>query len=282
MKLSLVVQTEEVEAEVPVALLSGPFEKRLEKAAGLGYDGVELMTADPRELDVTKIRKQLDVFGLEVSAIGSGAVCMADRLTLLSGEPETGRQASERLFELIEFASSLEAPFVTIGGFRGRASWVGDKTARQQLSEILRNAGERASEMGVRLVLEPLNRYESDIINNTAEGINLLGEIGYNSLGLLLDTFHMNIEEPSLAGSFKLAGSCEKLWHVHIGDSNRLPPGKGHIDFGRAVAALREIGYEGYLSAELLPIPDRDRAAEETIRYMRAMVPGNDRERKHR
>ena len=64
-----------------------------------------------------------------------------------------------------------------------------------------------------------------------------------------------------------------RLWHVHLGDSNRLPPGQGHIDFAGIVTTLREIGYLGYLSAELLPRPDPDTAAASTINYMRQFVP---------
>jgi sugar phosphate isomerase/epimerase len=64
-----------------------------------------------------------------------------------------------------------------------------------------------------------------------------------------------------------------RLWHVHIGDSNRLPPGQGHVDFGGIVNTLREIDYQGYLSAELFPRPDPDTAAADTIQYMRRFVP---------
>ncbi len=125
----------------------------------------------------------------------------------------------------------------------------------------------------MRLVIEPLNRYESDIINNADEGLAFLAEVRHAQLGLLLDVFHMNIEEPTFDGSFRLVMAAGKLWHVHLGDSNRLAPGRGHTDFGSIVSTLREIGYDGYLSAELRPLPDPDTAAEETIRHMRQFIP---------
>jgi sugar phosphate isomerase/epimerase len=136
------------------------------------------------------------------------------------------------------------------------------------LIELLHRAADRAAAAGVRLVLEPLNRYESDIVNNAAEGLALLAEVGHDHLGLLLDTFHMNIEEPDYAESIAAVMAVGRLWHVHLGDSNRWPSGYGHIDFAEILLALRRTGYDGYLSAELLPRPDPDEAAAATIRYI--------------
>ena len=144
--------------------------------------------------------------------------------------------------------------------------------ARRYLIEVLRRAAERARSHGIRLALEPLNRYESDIVNSAADGLTLLDEVGHSHLGLLLDTFHMNIEEPTYAGSIEQVMAAGRLWHIHLGDSNRLPPGQGHIPFGDIIAALRKSGYDGYLSAELFPRPDPDSAAAATAAYMRTVL----------
>ena len=279
MKLAFATPTPEVKAPVPVALFSGSFSERLEKAAHLGYDGVELMVARPDEVDAAAIRAQVAGLGLEIAAIASGAVYMVDKLTLLAADVDVSRHAAARLEELIEFAAATGAPLVTIGGFRGRLAWAGGHEARARLVEILSVAAEKSAERDVRLVLEPLNRYESDIVNNTSEALALFEDVGHSHLGLLLDTFHVNIEEPSITECFRQGMAAGRLWHVHLGDSNRLPPGQGHIDFEGIVAALNEVGYEGYLSAELLPRPDPDAAAEATIRYMRQFVPPRSRER---
>jgi len=272
MKLAFATPTPEVNAYVPVALFSGSFSERLEKAARLGYDGVELMVARPDEVDAAAIRAQVAGLGLEVAAIASGAVYMVDKLTLLAADADVSRRAAARLEELIEFAAATGAQLVTIGGFRGRLAWAGGHEARARFIEILSVAAQKAAERGVRLVLEPLNRYESDIVNNTSEAMALFEEVGHSHLGLLLDTFHVNIEEPSVTECFRQGMAAGRLWHVHLGDSNRLPPGQGHIDFAGVVATLREIGYRGYLSAELLPRPDPDAAAAATIRYMRQFI----------
>ncbi len=273
MKLAVVTPTPEVEIPVPVALLAGTFAERLQKAARLGCDGIELMVARPDDLNVRHIQAEVSKVGLEVAAIGSGPIYMVDRLTLLAADNDLSRQAVRRLYALIDFAADLAAPLVTIGGFRGRLAWAGGHLARQKLIDLLGIAAVKAAGQGVRLVLEPLNRYEADILLKTEEGLALIEEVGHNHLGLLLDTFHVNIEESSLYDCFRQAMAAGRLWHVHLGDSNRLPPGQGHIDFAGIVSTLREIGYQGYLSAELLPRPDPDAAAIATIDYMRQLVP---------
>lgn len=272
MKLAFAMTTPEVNAPVPVALASGSFAERLEKAARWGYDGVELMAARPHELDAALIRAQVVSMGLEVAAIASGAVFLVDKLTLLAADADVMCRAAARLDALIDFAAAVSAPIVTIGSFRGRLAWAGDG-ARKRLIETLRSAAAHAADQGVRLVLEPLNRYESDIIQNTGEALAFLDEVGHSHLGLLLDTYHVNIEEPSMTECFRQGMAAGRLWHVHLGDSNRLPPGQGHFDFAGVAATLKECGYTDYLSAELLPRPDPDAAAEATIRHMRRLVP---------
>jgi sugar phosphate isomerase/epimerase len=272
MKLALAISTPEIKATVPVALLSGSFAERLRKAADLGYEGVELMVARPDELDMASMRGQIAECGLEVAAIGSGAIAMVDQLTLLAADETLRAHAIRRLDRLLEFAQALEAPLVTIGSFRGRIAGRDMQAARGILAGILRAAAEQAGKRGVRLVLEPLNRYETDIINNVEEGLAFVEEVGHPHLGLLVDTFHANIEEASMAECFRQALQARRLWHVHLGDSNRLPPGQGHIDFAEIVSVLHEGGYKGALSAELLPQPDPDSAAAMTIHYLSQLI----------
>jgi sugar phosphate isomerase/epimerase len=272
MKLSLAIPTPEIEVPIPVALLSGTFPHRLQKAAGLGYDGVELMVVRPQELSAQEIKVQASQAGLEIAAIASGAIYMLDKLSLLASEPEVSRQALARLHALIDFAEKLEAPIVTIGSFRGHMAWVGGHEAHSMLVDTLGMAAEKGARQGVRLALEPLNRYETDIIQTVEEGLALIDEVGHSHLGLLLDTYHVNIEEVSLYDCFRHAAAADRLWHVHLGDSNRLPPSQGHIDFRGIIATLREIGYQSYLSAELLARPDPDAAAVVTIAYMRQLL----------
>ncbi|MGH2626914.1 MAG: TIM barrel protein, partial [Anaerolineales bacterium] len=88
-------------------------------------------------------------------------------------------------------------------------------------------------------------------------------------LGVLADTFHLHREEASLEAALRAAGP--HLWHVHVADSNRRPPGEGHLDFARLLSVLQEVGYRGYLSAETLPYPDPEGAARQTVDYLRSL-----------
>jgi len=277
MKLALATPTPEVKVPLPLALLSGSFAERLAKAVCLGYDGVELIVVRPGELDPATIRSQVAEQKLEIAAISSGALYTVDQLTLLAADADVSQRAAARLQALIDFAAAVGARLVTIGSFRGWLAGAGGERARDKLVEILKKAAIYATERDVRLVLEPLNRYETDAINNIGEALVLLKEVGNSHLGLLLDTFHVNIEEPSVTECFRQGMASGLLWHVHLGDSNRLPPGQGHIDFARIVATLNEAGYVGYLCAELLPHPDPDSASAATIRYMRQFVPAKKR-----
>jgi len=90
-------------------------------------------------------------------------------------------------------------------------------------------------------------------------------------MGLLLDTFHVNIEEASWTEPFERVFLAGKLFHVHLGDNNRLPPGKGLIDFQAILQTLQSVGYQEFLSAELLALPDADSAAVTTLAYMRGL-----------
>jgi sugar phosphate isomerase/epimerase len=257
-----------------VALLTETFEEKLAKAAALGADGVELMTVEPATLDADAIRASLRRNGLEAAAIGSGAVPFAAGLTMLHADPDKARQAEARARDLIDFAAAVGAPLVTIGSFRGRLASVG-AGGRQQLVAVLREAAAYAQARGIQLALEPLNRYEADLVATADEGLAFLDEVGHPALGLLLDTYHVNIEETSWTEPFRRLMAAGRLWHVHLGDNNRLPPGRGLIDFPVIVATLREIAYTGYLSAELLARPDPDTAARQTMIYMRSLITGD-------
>ena len=145
----------------------------------------------------------------------------------------------------------------------------------------IRAAGEYAAPLGVNLSLECWNRYESYFMNRLEQAASLWQETGLANGGIQGDTFHMSIEEESIAAAFRKHGAL--LQHVHLADSNRAAPGAGHLDFGPIVQALVDVGYQGYLSFELLPASADpfgamkaggqevffDRYTEQAIRHMK-------------
>ena len=267
MRLALTIQTPEVPVPVPVALLSGTLEEKLQKAARMGANGVEFITTEPASLDVPALRDQLNQHDLLAAAVASGGMAFAAKLTLLNPDPSNAALARKRLNELIALAAALGSQVVTIGSFRGR-SVENKERSLHQLAGILHQAGDFAAGYGVEIALEPLNRFEGDLLNNVEQGLAFLKELNHPAVGLLVDTFHVNIEEASWTEPFRQAMAAQKLFHIHLGDNNRLPPGKGLIDFDAILRTLRTIGYTGWLSAELLGKPDPDTAGRQTIDHM--------------
>jgi sugar phosphate isomerase/epimerase len=266
MKKGLIICGPDV-AHGPLALLNGTFEEKLAKAARLGYDGIELMVRDPACLDWRALTAALQAAGLEVPQLVTGELFGADGLCLATADLELHRRALERTRSVIDLAAELGA-MVNIGRLRGRLDLLGDVPNAWEIAvERLRPAVDYAAERGVRITLEPINRYETDFIHTARAGLRMVQDLGRDNVGLMLDLFHMNIEEASIAGGLRQAGA--RLWHLHIADSNRRHPGSGHLDFPPVFAALREMNYTGYVSAEILPLPDPDSAAERTSAFLR-------------
>jgi sugar phosphate isomerase/epimerase len=138
------------------------------------------------------------------------------------------------------------------------------------LADALSGLGKRAAAFGVPLLYEPLNRYETNFANTLADGSHILRMLDNDNVKLLADLFHMSIEEADPAAALRAAG--KDVGHVHFADSNRRPVGEGHTDMTPIVRALREIGYDGYLSAEVFPYPDPTAAARRTIESFRRYV----------
>lgn len=266
MKTGLIICGPDV-AYGPLALLTGTFEEKVSKASELGCDGIELMVRDPSGLDWPSVKLTLDRSGLEVSQIVTGELFGADGLCLVTPDKDLFLRAEERTRAVIDLGAYLGS-MVNIGRLRGRLDSVGGGSKAWSLAvERIGNVAAYADSKGVKIALEPINRYEIDFILTCEEGLRLIRDIKCDNVGLMLDLFHMNIEEPSIEDGLRLAE--DKLWHVHIADSNRHYPGSGHLDFESIFGTLRDLEYKGYLSAEIMPLPDPDVAAKKTFEFLR-------------
>jgi sugar phosphate isomerase/epimerase len=139
--------------------------------------------------------------------------------------------------------------------------------AMNWLIEALQECSQSARAFDLRLALEPINRYETTLINNCSDGLKLIEDVEADNFGLLLDTFHMNIEEPRIEDSIRLCG--DNVFHFHAADSNRWYPGAGHLNFNSILEALLSTGYSGWISGEFLPEPDAQTAARESIAFLK-------------
>jgi sugar phosphate isomerase/epimerase len=240
-------------------LLRGDIAAAFRKAAEAGCDGVELHLRRAEDVDPAVVRRLVCEFGLGVPTLGTG-MAVADGLSFADPDPEVRARAVERVLGHVRLAAAIGSA-VTIGSLSGR---LGSRPgALQCLSDICR----AAEPLGVIVLLEPLNRYECDYINTVVDGLRIMDEVGAPNLRLLADTFHMNIEETDMAASLEAAG--QRLGHVHLADSNRRAPGHGHFDFAGVFAALARIGYSGYLSLEVLPLPDAATAIRDGVAAIR-------------
>ncbi|HVH30210.1 MAG TPA: sugar phosphate isomerase/epimerase family protein, partial [bacterium] len=247
--------------------MRGTWQDAVRSAAAFGYDGVELAVRDASRLDPAVVASIVREAGMSVPAIGTGQAYLADGLSLAHPSEDVRAGASTRVAAAIQLAAQLGAA-VIVGLVRGRIS--GDRAATdRRLLESMCALLPIAERLHVPLLFEPINRYETDYLPTVEAVMEVIQRTGSPLLGVLADTFHMNIEEASIEESLRRAGT--RLRHIHVADSNRLAPGWGHLDFTRILSVLRQIDYRGYLSVEILPHPNPHAAARQALEHLRAM-----------
>jgi sugar phosphate isomerase/epimerase len=264
MKTAIVLASE---SEVIPLGLRGDFEKNIKYVSEIGFDGAELSIMDIRSVDPKKIKEITKRYGLIIPAIGAGRYFSKNGFFFSSKEKDVRQKAIKEVNKYIKFSSQLNSHFI-IGLVQGNfenSYEEGFKYVEECLQECVRVAEAE----GVILLLEPINHLSPGIIRTVGEGIRMLNEVNSSSIKLLIDTYHMNIEERSITESIKKAKGY--IGHVHLSDDNRLAPGQGHIDFGAIAKILKEIGYQGFVSGEILPEPDGETAAKCTIELMKSL-----------
>jgi len=224
-------------------------EQGIARLSKFGYDGVDFV-GEPEAMDTKRINELLNKYNIEASSIC--AIYTPER-DLVSSDEKIRKNAVSYIKQCVDFASTIGAKSISVtptACMKIRPE-TDIKTEWSWAVEGIRNAGKYAGEKGIRLTVEAWNRYETYLVNRLEQSFAMVNEVDLPNVGCMGDTFHMNIEEENIANAFRLVG--KKLYYVHIADSNRAAPGRGHIDFKPIAEALKEIGYEGYLSMELLP-----------------------------
>jgi sugar phosphate isomerase/epimerase len=274
MKISMVASS-----SLGYTLPRGSLEKGRSNALGraflelakLGYDGVELSIEEPQRTEVREIERASEDCGVEIPAIGTGLVYGYKGLSLSDIAESRRRKAVGDVLKTIGIAADLGS-IVIIGLVRGRIS-SDPKRCVEKFKNSMREVDRAAVDNGVKLALEPLNRYEADFINNVEQAMRFISSIGLEGTGVLLDTYHMNIEERSFEEAVERCG--KKLVHVHVADSNRLAPGLGHIPFAKIIRTIASQGYDRYLSAEIMALPNPTEAARIAIKNLRLILDRN-------
>ncbi len=268
MKLSVAVAGEHAPADAFVVWRG--FEHSAEKAAELGFHGVELALKEAGDVDPGKLASLLTQYGLQASCISTGQVFAVSGLYFTHPD-ESVRARTLAVFEgLIDLASDFGG-LINVGRARGYyAEGQAPEQTERLFVDTCRTLCDYAAPHNVTIMIEPVNRYEINFINSVAEGAELLSRVERDNIGLMPDTFHMNIEDVSIGGA--LAEHAEYVKYVHFADSNRLAPGQGHLDFDDVLRGLKTGGFDGWVSIEILPKPDPDTAARQSAEAVLPMV----------
>jgi sugar phosphate isomerase/epimerase len=248
-----------------------PLEQGLALVAEDGFDAVEIFPTHPDDLDGLELREGLRRHGLKLAAMGTGAGFLRHKLTLTDPDSRIRARAEDFIGAVVDFAGGHGAPAI-LGSMQGRhGGEVSREQALEWLAWALNQLGPRAHALGVPLLYEPLNRYETNLFNTVADALAFLDTLRTRNVKLLCDLFHMNIEEADIPAALRLAG--DRLGHVHFADTNRRAVGLGHLEMAPIAATLLEMGYAGYVSAEVLPLPDAATASARTLESFRRWFP---------
>jgi D-psicose/D-tagatose/L-ribulose 3-epimerase len=227
-----------------------------------GFDGFEVPVFQPAKVPAKEIRQALSANNLECTV----CAILPAGMNPISDNPDIRRRTRQHLVDTIKVAADLGSTLM--GG--PVYSPVGHLPGRRRTSdewqwavECFQSLGESLHANGITLALEPLNRFETYFLNTAADAVKLCSEIGHSSIGVLLDTFHTNIEEKDVAAAFLKTG--KKLKHIHACENDRGIPGTGHVDFAGIASALKKIGYDGWITIESFGYSHKELAAAAAI-----------------
>jgi len=250
----------------------------LEQVASLGYDGIDV-DAEPDKISSEKFHEVIGIaktLGLKVPAL----ICAwsewhaGQERDLASTDEAVRAVAVDYTKRCIDLSATLDEPaLLEIDAVTSTLDYPATKIPRRILRDNFvksaREICEYAQPRDVPIAIEPINRFEgyAGFLNSIVEARSVADEVGLD-LGVLLDFFHVNIEDGPVAETILVAG--DKLKHIHLADSNRQTPGTGHIDWVETVRTLKAIGFDGYLSVDSIPVkPDWKTLLRESIEFMK-------------
>jgi D-psicose/D-tagatose/L-ribulose 3-epimerase len=221
---------------------------RLDMLAEMGFDGAEVPVFEPETLDAAMIRRRAHDAGMELTV--SGALPEGSSF---HGSSRQRDAATRYVEETITVAAELGSPVICGPLYKA----VGDTEPgppldeqRQAAAEALKPLADAAADEGIVLALEPLNRFETDLINTADAGVEFCRQVDSPGVGVLMDTFHMHIEEKHTGQALRAAGSAHALAHFHASENDRGVAGTGQVRWPQVAAALRDVDYDGWVVLE--------------------------------
>lgn len=214
------------------------------KAKKLGFDAFEIPVEDPAAFCADTVKAALDESGLKPVVCGA----FGPSRDLTHEDPKYRQESLDYIRATLKLARKWGAtvmcgPMYSAVGKRRQVSPEQKKIEWELAVKGLQEAGKMAADAGVKLALEPLNRFETDLVNTCAQVLQLVKDVGNPAVGIHLDTFHMHIEEKCVYKAVKLAG--KRLYHCHACENDRGAPGTGQVHWKEWAKALKEVKYDG-------------------------------------
>ncbi len=237
----------------------------LPKVADMGYDIIEVAVEDSTLIDWQRLKKLARDTGLTITISGA----FGPNRDLSSDDAAIRKNGVDYIVDCLHIAQDMNSPIFTgpVYSAVGKTRIVSAERKQQERDwciENMREVGKIAQQCGVLVGVEPLNRFETDMINTVEQALSLVREAGHPSLKISLDTFHNNIEEKNIATSIRAIGK-DLLCHVQGNESDRGTPGTGNVDWPGIKAALTDIGYNGAVVIETFGAPSEEMAKAASI-----------------
>lgn len=267
MKLAYAVGTPDTQEKM--LAYRGRFSEICASLQDLGYCGIELFVRDPHDLSLREIVSSTERYGLAVPVIGTGPVVAEDKLTFTSPDENIRKAAIERAKAIVDFAAQFGAQ-VNIGKLRGDVQAGNSEKSREWMKRGFQVVCEYAHNLGITITIEPQNRFVINNLNTTQQALAWIQDLQLPNLCTMLDVFHMNIEDKSIAAS--IVEAKEYNIHFHFAENNRGIPGTGHIAFPDIVRVLKALGYNRFITLEIDQIPDSYRAAKAAFEYLYPII----------
>ncbi|MBC7334462.1 MAG: sugar phosphate isomerase/epimerase [Actinobacteria bacterium] len=271
MKYSIVVSISTDTLFGPL-LYKGRLDNIIPMVSEMGFNGIEIGgVRNLNDIDLKMLEKLLNKYNVKIVTIGTAQPYFDEGLAFSSTSREIRKKAVEKVKKILDVSKYLGCSIMMSIIF-GKVEYFTDRDdfnrkviiAKKNICECLQECMSYSERDSTKFLIEPLNRYETNIFNTLMDVKLYLEEnkskLDLSRISLIADTFHMNIEESVIHKSVE---EClDIIGHIHFSDSNRCAPGFGHIDFSSIINVLKMKNYSDFISFEILPIPDSETAAK--------------------
>lgn len=247
-----------------------PIQDVIQLASDIGYDEIEI-AANVEDYDWKKIKEDIKKYNINVRGLSGDAGWPNEATDMANPDIQNREKAINHFKQQIDAAFTIGAEYIVVSpSAPGKSTRLGiDEEDWKWAIDSIQKLAPYANDKGVQLIIEPLNRYESCILNTGEQAQQFIREVNFPNVKTMLDTFHMNIEETSLVEPFKKLG--DDLALIHVADTNRKGIGYGRLPFKEIVEGVNAIGYEGTITVECLapgPDPFEANKQEENMKFM--------------